>query len=54
MDLPLRFNQALVMKHFSQMREDDRYFCPELLAEGKKAERLELLKSVLVLRLHLM
>ena len=34
------------MKHFSQIREDDRYVCPELLAEGKKAERLKLLISV--------
>ena len=34
------------MKHFSRMREDSRYFCRELLAEGKKKERLELLTSV--------
>ena len=34
------------MKHFSRMREDSRYFCRKLLAEGKKDERLELLISV--------
>ena len=34
------------MKHFSRMREDRRYFCRELLAEGKEDERLELLTSV--------
>ena len=46
LDLPLRFNQAVVMKHFSRMREDSRYVCQELLAEGKKNERLKLLTSV--------
>lgn len=28
------------------MREDDRYYCRELLAEGERVERLNLLKSV--------
>ena len=46
LDLPLRFNQAVVMKHFSRMREDRRYFCQKLLADGKKNERLILLTSV--------
>lgn len=46
LDLPLRFNQALVTKQFNQMREDECYFCHELLAEGKEEDRLNLLLSV--------
>ena len=40
------------MKHFSRMREDRRYFCQKLLADGKKNERLILLTSVRFPNLH--
>ena len=42
----MKHNQNLVAKVFNNMRDDDRYWCKELLREGKMDERLKLLKRV--------
>ena len=42
-DLPVKRNQAFIIKFFSKTRET---FCDHLLREGKEKKRLELLTKV--------
>ena len=44
LDLPVRRNQVLIIKHFSMMREKVE-FCRNFLGEGKKEKCLELLSG---------
>jgi hypothetical protein len=44
--LPVKHNQSLVTKVFNHFRDDDRYWCKELLKEGRMDERLSILKRV--------
>ena len=45
MDLPLMQNQLLVVRYISLIREDERYWCRDLLAEGKGQQRWDILNS---------
>ena len=43
LDLPVKRNQAFIIKYFSKTREK---FCDHVLGEGKQEKRLELLNGV--------
>lgn len=43
LDLPLKRNQLIVAKFISQIREDDAYWCKELLAAENNMSRQEIL-----------
>ena len=51
LNLPLSQNQLVVTRLLSLIREDDRYWCKDLLAEGKGQARRELLKLKVTLNL---
>ena len=43
LNLPLKHNQLVVARFISLIREDARYWCRDLLAEGKRDVRREIL-----------
>ena len=45
LDMPLHHNQLLVVKFITLIREDDHCWCNDLLTEGMRRRRLELLSS---------
>ena len=44
LNLPMKHNQLVVARFISLIREDERYWCRDLLAEGKEYVRNEVLK----------
>ena len=45
LDLPVKHNQLIVARIFSEIREDNRYWCRDLLSEGKRSYRWKLLNT---------
>lgn len=51
LDLPLKHNQITVVKFITLIRDDERYWCNELFAEGKSERRWEILTTKVILSL---
>ena len=45
LNLPLKHNQLIVARNFGLMREDDRYWCKDLISEGMADHRWMLLTA---------
>lgn len=45
LNLPLKHNQLVVVRFISQIRDDDRFWCKDLLAEGMTKRRWEILTT---------
>ncbi len=45
LDLPMKRSQVIVARTFNEIREDSRYWCSDLLSEGKRSLRKNILTT---------
>ena len=48
----MKHNQNVIMKLFNHIRDDERFWCKELLREGMKLGRFNILQSVCLSHAH--